>query len=849
MDRIGILFRTIRRRGVKAAFIVPALLLMLAAAGSARAAAADEPREHLSLDLNWRFSKGDPPDAQKSEFDDSAWRELDVPHDWSIEGPYDEKNTTGPTGGYLPAGIAWYRRHFVTQDDFTGRRVSVQFDGVYMNATVYLNGHRIGQHDYGYTSFVCDLTPFLAPARGGNVLAVRVDNSTQPNSRYYSGSGIYRHVWMDVTGPVHIPVWGTVVRTLEVSATGAAIGIQTEVENDGGSSTTAKIRQELVDAGGQIVGRNEKSVRLPAKGQREIEQVISVSQPKLWAPDHPALYAVRTSVTRAGEGSAAELLDTVETTTGIRHIEFDADRGLLINGQHIKMLGMCLHEDGGAVGAAVPIEVWERRLQLLKAMGCNAIRCAHNPFAPEFLDLCDRLGFLVMDESFDEWTSPKGKLHGSYADYFRADAEADLHSMLQRDRNHPSIVLWSIGNEIPDQSSAGGVAIARRLTAICHAEDPTRAVTSACDRVHAPKGATMPGFLAALDVAGYNYIDRWGPFRELYYSEDRSAHPGFKFVGTEDAGYGGVRGSYFGGNVPTVGGFQSLPYPSRTIRAEQLWKFVALHDYVAGYFTWLGIDYLGEAGAWPRKGGTSGVLDTCGFPKDSYYFYQSLWTQKPMVHLLPDWNYPGKEGTILPVVVYSNCPEVELFLNGKSYGVKSLVFPRPGAVHAWNDRTPVGTTADLHLSWDVPYESGTLRAVGRQDGKDVAETEIHTAGAPATIALNCASTACVGRGVEQIEVRILDGDGNPARDANNMITFSVQGPARIIGLDNGDQSSHDSYQGETRPAFNGEALAIVQAQNESGHVIVTAKAEGLKPASVEFDVTASAGVAGVASLP
>jgi beta-galactosidase len=811
-------------------------LLLLATYSSRAADDAVGTRQRLSMDLNWAFTRGDPTGAETPTFDDKDWRVLDVPHDWSIERPYAQTNATAGSGGYLPAGIGWYRKHFPTPPAFKDKRVSVQFDGVFMNADVYLNGHQVGHHVYGYTSFNCDLTPFLAPAGQNNVLAVRVANDMQPNSRWYTGSGIYRHVWADVTGPIHVAAWGTYITTPKISTNAADVLIKTCIQNDGDASASVGVHQDLIDAGGKTVGSVEGTVEVTAKGEKEIEQMISVTQPQRWTLENPALYTVRTHLSRNPSGTAQEIADPYDTPIGIRQIEYDADRGFFLNGQHVKMLGMCLHHDGGAVGAAVPVEVWERRLKSLKAMGCNAIRCSHNPPAPEFLDLCDRLGLLVMDEAFDEWTQVKGGLRGSYASLFNEHSKEDLLAMLRCDRNHPSIVMWSIGNEIPEQSSTRGVEIARMPVNICHAEDPSRPVTSACDNVHSPN-PTLPDFITALDIAGYNYVDRWGKFRELFFSQDREKYPQAKFLGTEDVCVGGVRGNYFGTNAAERGGLPPFPYASSMIRAEQLWKFNAVHDYVVGYFMWTGIDYLGEARNWPRKGASSGVLDTCGFPKDGYYFYQSQWTREPMVHVLPHWNYPGEKGTIIPVVVYSNCRQVELQLNGKSYGVKSLVFPRPGSARSWNDPTPAGTTADLHLTWDVPFEPGTLRVIGRNNGQVVAQEEIHTAAAPAAIALNLDKTALnsASRGVAQVEVRILDANGVLVPTASNAVTFDVSGPAKIIGVDNGDLASHDSYQASSRSAFNGMVLVTLQAGKTPGHVTLTARADGLKDASVELD--------------
>jgi beta-galactosidase len=643
---------------------------------------------------------------------------------------------------------------------------------------------------------------------------------------------------------LQIEPWSTYITTPKISAGSAEIMVSTRVSNPAMKFLQAIVKQEIMDPDGKVVGTGESTqtfnTQVPVLGAiRDYSLAVNIASPQLWSPEKPKLYTLHTTVI-TGENIA----DEARSPFGIRSLEYDVNKGLLLNGQHTKLLGMCLHHDGGAMGAAVPIEVWERRLTALKAMGCNAIRCSHNPPAPEFLDLCDRLGFLVMDEAFDEWTAAKGQLRGSYATLFNDNYKNDLTAMIRRDRNHPSIVMWSIGNEIPQQTNQRGVDIAKSLAAICRAEDPTRPTTVACDNVHSPN-PTWPAFLDAVDIAGYNYVDRWNEHREIFFSDDREKYPTRKFVGTEDVCIGGTRNSYFGNAPAGRGPAVPFGYASQMIRAEQLWKFNATHDYVIGYFMWTGIDYLGEAGAWPRKGSGSGVLDTCAFPKDGYYFYQSQWTTTPMVHAFPHWNYPGDQGTIIPVVVYSNCPQVELQLNGKSYGTKSLVFPRPGSTRSWNDPTPTGTTADLHLTWDVPYEPGTLKILGKRNGQVITQEEIKTAGVPAKLALKLDRTTLSAstRGVAQIEFRILDAEGTLVPTANIPITLTIEGPAKLIGFDNGDQSSHDSYQSLTRPAFNGMALATLQAGKTPGHVKVIAKAEGLPEQQVEFDVVPGAPVA------
>ena len=581
-----------------------------------------------------------------------------------------------------------------------------------------------------------------------------------------------------------------------------------------------------------------QSIDIEPGAQRILDQSVDVPKPQLWSIDTPTLYTAHTVVTVGGK-----IVDEFDTPFGIRTIAYDVNKGFLLNGEPVKMHGMCLHHDGGCVGAAVPIQVWERRLRLLKAMGCNAIRTSHNPPAPEFLDLCDRMGFLVMDESFDEWTSPK-VAHG-YASDFKKWGIRDLTDMLHRDRNHPSVVLWSVGNEIGEQTMANGADILRPLVETVHKEDPTRPVTAACDSVYTDHGGATLGFLNLLDIVGYNYVDRWGARRETYYADDRRQFPERKFIGTEDSNIKQVRGNY---SFAPMGrdGLVRGDYTASMINAEQLWKFVRTHDYVIGDFTWTGIDYLGEA-KWPNKLNASGALDTCAFPKDSYYFWQSQWTTAPMVHLFPSWNWAGREGQVIPVLCYSNCSSVELFLNGKSFGAKSLEFPRQGTSGGWNSYAqPVvaPSSADLHLSWDVLYEPGILKAVGYRDGKPVCEETITTAGPAKALVLTSDSGALAAEPgtVAEVTVKVVDAQGNMVPDAANLVSFVVDGPARLIGVDNGDPTNHDSYQASSRPAFNGLALAVVRLTGAAGKVLVTATSPGLAPATVTISATPPVGI-------
>jgi beta-galactosidase len=816
---------------------------------SASAFAAESPRQRFSMDFGWKFTLGDPAGAEAAAFDASAWQAIDLPHDWSIAGSFDEDAPAGGGGAYLPTGIGWYRRTFRLADSFRGRIVSADFDGVYENSEVWINGHSLGKRPFGYIGFSYDLTPYLNFGQQDNVIAVRVDNSVQPNSRWYSGSGIYRHTWLTVTAPLAIARWGTFVTSPQVSHEHAAIQVAVKVVNRRSESVRFSLSCVVLDEDGQEVQTGQSSGELDANASGQFEPQLTIDHPILWADEKPYLYTVRCKLL-----SGDKVIDQYDTPIGLRTIAFDVDKGLLLNGNPVKLNGVCLHGDGGSVGSAVPEGVWLRRLQLLKEMGCNAIRTSHNPPTPEFLDMCDRLGFLVMDEAFDEWEA--GKTVGGYHRFFADWSQRDLVDFIHRDRNHPCVVLWSAGNEIEEQVLTGGAQVLEPLVATYHREDPTRPVTAACDKLFAEPISAPPEFPALLDVVGYNYVDRWLDRADLYYSVDRRDFPNRKFIGTESISMGGTRGDYRSifpedalaaaapATLPATPlgrrRFRQLPPSNRRIDVEQLWGFVRAHDYVAGDFIWTGIDYLGEA-FWPMRSASFGVLDTCGFKKDGYYFYQSQWTNKPVVHLFPHWNWKGREGRIIPVTCFTNCDSVELFVNGKSFGVKGYEFPKQGMEERYGNMPAraraIRTTADLHLSWDVPYEPGTLRAVGTTAGKVVATEEIGTSGAVAAVELSAdkSEMAADGRDVAHLTVRIVDADGKVVPTADNDVTFKLEGPGQIIGVDNGDPASHESFKADHHTAFNGMCLAIVQASRTSGTIHVTATSDGLRPAQVELN--------------
>jgi beta-galactosidase len=811
------------------AFVQAVLLTIpLAAILTLSVAPAAAQRQRFSMDPGWRFVLADPAGAEKPGFDDRSWRRLDLPHDWSIEGTPREDAPGGGRVGYFPSGIGWYRKAFRVPSGPRGRHAWLELDGVHMNSDVWINGIHLGRRPYGYASLSYDVTRHLVP--GVNLVAVRVDNSRQPNSRWYTGSGIYRHVWVTFVDPLHVGHWGTVMTTPRADSAGAEVVIGTRVENGNAAPRRGMLRSVVVDDAGREMARTETPFSLGAGEQLELSQRASVATPRLWSVESPTLYTLRTEVL---EGN--RVADMTTTTFGIRTIAYDKDRGFLLNGRRVKMRGVNLHHDAGGLGAAVPERVWEQRLLMLKAMGANAIRTSHNPPAPEFLDLCDRLGFLVMAEAFDEWTL--GKVPEGYHKYFAEWSERDVVDFVRRDRNHPSIVLWSAGNEIGEQTTPDGVRVLQRLIEMFHREDPTRPVTTGNDNIVADGHPTTLAFLNALDIVGYNYVDRWHERRELFAAQDRHEHPEWKMIGTES---GSIFQSFdeqysLGSDARVV----RPNYAGGMLQAERLWKWVELNDYFAGNFMWTGIDYLGES-TWPFKGFASGAMDITGQPKDAYFLYQSLWIERPVLRLFPHWNWPGREGQTIPVLAYTNCNTVELFLNGRSLGEKRLEFPAQGTSGGWNSYAkPVvnPTTSDLHLSWDVPYEPGELRALGRRrNGEGACAASVHTAGAPAAIRLTPdRDTVTAEPGdVALVRFEVVDSAGTVVPTADPSIHFTVTGGS-IVALDNANLRDHDPYRSESRRAFNGRGLAILRA-SAPGLLRVTATADGMRPVSLEVRV-------------
>ncbi|MGA2266866.1 MAG: glycoside hydrolase family 2 TIM barrel-domain containing protein [Bryobacteraceae bacterium] len=791
--------------------LVPWLILLLLVTAAVQAAPAPVPglvRTTVSFDSDWRFLKADAPGAEKPGFADTAWRALNVPHDWSIEGPFDQKNPTGGAGGFLPAGIGWYRKHFTLPANYAKRRIFVEFDGIMANSEVWINGFRLGKRPYGYVSFRYELTGHVRFGDSDpNVLAVRADNSAQPASRWYAGAGIYRHVRLVVTDPVHLDQWATFVTTPRVAAGEATVRVETRVVNQSDAARTVMLEVTMLDLDGKTVQTAETRPQAIAAGKSaDFEQEIAVKSPAIWDLDHPALYRAVAKV-RAGKTT----LDDEVVPFGIREFRFDAATGFWLNGKNFKIKGVCLHHDGGAVGAAVPLRVWERRLEQLKQLGVNAIRTAHNPPAPEFLDLCDRMGFLVMDEMFDCWTVAKNPY--DYHLYFRDWSLTDTQDTVHRDRNHPSIVVYSAGNEIRDTPNAElAKSILKGLVDAFHQADPTRPVTQALFRPNVSHDYDN-SLADLLDVIGQNY-------RENEILAAHEAKPARKILGTENQ------------------------------HGREVWLALRDNPPYAGQFLWSGIDYIGESRLWPYVIAGSGLLDHTGGIKPMAYERQSWWSLQPMVHvvrrvapppgpggtaptdpgyeqtvrrpvqtLFSNWTPAGASAHNENVEVYSNCDEVELVLNGKSLGSKP---------HSADDAPRI---------WNVPFEPGAIQAIGRNQGQIAATHELRTAGKPLRIVLAAdrARLTPDWDDVVYVTASVVDDHGVLAPGADQLIAFQVTGPGVIAAVDSADNASHEPFQASERHVFQGQCLAIVKASAGAGRIAVIASSPGLAAATVNIE--------------
>jgi len=794
-------------------------------------------REKICFNDNWKYFLGDSEKYSKILFDDSNWASIILPHDWSTEYPVDEKLPAGSGGGYAVGGIGWYRKKFSASAE-TGKTI-LQFDGIFQDSVIYLNGIKIGGRAYGYNEFIVDITG--KTVNGDNLLAVRVDNSRLPNSRWYTGSGIYRSIYLLKLNDVHIKQNGIyiIINGLYENKTRARLQIQTWIQNEKKESVDVIAEHHVLDAEGKEIANSSSAVSIESGGEARAMVMPLVENPHLWSDTDPYLYTVETRLS-----VNSKIIDKIYTRTGIRTAVFDCDRGFLLNDISVKIKGMCVHHDCGLTGAAHYREIWERRLKLLKDMGCNGIRTAHNPPSADLLDLCDELGFLVMDEAFDEWllTKHKSVIYGyssssqyGYSQFFERDNEVDLLTMLYRDRNHPSIILWSIGNEIPEQASVEGLEILQRLQTICHREDPTRSVCLACDQLAAPEPQRVTeAFETALDVVGYNYVGRWGMRAETLYDEDRQKFPKRCMVGSENPSAGGIRGYY---KLGAGGQSFHMDYDKETHDNEFLWRYTASRDFVAGDYLWTGIDYLGES-RWPTKNSASGAIDTAGFPKDTFYYFRSIWNKEDItLHLVPHWNWKGREGEFISVIGYTNCESVSLFLNGRFVGTKGYDFPNVGALGAWNIRAKntQPSTHDLHLQWDVPYEAGEIKAVGFIGGEQAAEQIIKTTGVPVKLNAVADRHEIPKYGIAHIEIDCLDKDGLFVLDTDIAVTAKIIGNAQILGLDNGDPRDLTPFYATERKMLAGRLLCIIRGI-EKGSAKLTLSAAGMNDLVLDFQI-------------
>lgn len=770
-----------------------------------------------SFNSDWNFHFGDlKVDHWLREAPErSEWETVHLPHDWSIGKPRSADNPSSVHGGFFPNGLGFYQKTIHAPEDWQGKRVLLEFEGVYMNTEIWLNGNFILRYPYGYTTFVADLTPYLKIGQE-NLLKLRVDNATQLNSRWFSGSGIYRPVWLMVAEPVHIAHWGTYITTPQVSEETAVVRVQTTVENQSGQDAQVTVRYRISVPGGQTATSAEAglTVTVGEAGAAQVE--MQVADPQLWSPETPHLYTLETEVLQNGQ-----VVDTETTTFGIRSLEFSAEKGFLLNGQPVLLKGGCVHHDQGVLGAASYVRSEERKVEIHKASGFNAIRCAHNPPAPAFLDACDRLGMLVIDEAFDCWRDGKNTYdyHINFDDWW----QRDLDAMVLRDRNHPSVIIWSIGNEVKerDRQPEGG-RIARMLAGRVRELDPTRPVTSAINGTWDGKAwqETIPTF-AALDIGGYNY--KW-----QQYTVDHEQFPQRMMIGTE-----------------------SFP-----LEALQNWAAVEDNPYVLGDFVWTSLDYLGESGIgrmrkigseeflgkYPWHQANCGDLDLCGFKRPQSYYRDILWNVGTKLYFAvhtpqpegqeaaptlwgwhdvwPNWNWPGHEGKPLKVDIYSACDEVELFLNDRSLGRKP------------------STRAEQHIAtFEIPYEQGVLRAVGYNDGEAAAESFLRTSGPASRIRLTAdrAQLKAAHGDLSYVTVEILDADGQMHPTADRLVRFTLNGTGKLAAVGSANPVSEERYQGCERTTYRGRCLAVVQSTGEAGQAVLRAEADGLEAAEITIE--------------
>lgn len=783
----------------------------------------------------WRFHFGEQTNALNKDFDDSAWENVIVPHDWAIDKPFDmridmqsvqvledgdkaPKMRTGRTGALPAFGIGYYRTSIKSDADMYGKRIRIEFDGAMSLSKVYINGEFVGEWPYGYSSFAFDITDKWN-YDGENIVAVRLENKLE-SSRWYPGAGLYRNVRIVVTDPVSVDHWGTYVTTPKVSAQKAGLNIETRVVNTTGNNVKVRLESLLMDAGGKVVKKASSTKNINVD-KYIFKQNMSVGNPVLWSIETPNMYRLISNVYVDNK-----LRDTYETPVGFRSIKFDRDKGFFINGENVKLKGVCLHHDLGPIGAAVNYRALERQLQIMQEMGCNAIRTSHNPPTPELLELCDRMGFVVQVEAFDEWKI--GKNANGYNTLFDKWAERDLKAMIHRDRNHPSVIMWSIGNEIREQNDKNGAEVARFLTEICHREDPTRPVTAGFNNHNA---AIKNGLAAEVDLVGFNY-------KPKDYKKKHEEYPDYVLYGSETASTVSSRGEYkFPAKEKRSAYYEDyhvssydLEYASWSYTPDTEFEQQDDCEFIAGEFVWTGFDYLGEPTPYnegtPARSSYFGIVDLAGLKKDRFYLYQSKWSDKPVLHLLPHWNWEDRMGQNVPVYCYTNYPKAELFVNGKSMGVR--------------EKNNNSKYERYRLMWnDVVYQPGEIKVVAYNEDGGVADTEvIKTAGPSYRIktTVDRREISADGKDLAFVTVEILDKDGNLCPKADNLLFFDVEGEASLKAVCNGDPTDQTSFASDYMRTFNGKLVVVLQSSEKAGKAKLRVYGGHLRPAVQEIDV-------------
>ena len=799
-----------------------------------------ENTEPVSFNEGWKFHKGEAINAQYISFDDSSWRDQNLPHDWAIEGPFDIQYNAR-CGGLPFHGEGWYRKSFNVPKNAKGKHVTVHFDGAMYNAKVWLNGVLIGHRPNGYIGFSVDLSEHLNYG-GENLIAVQL-TPEDLSSRWYPGAGIYRNTWLEINNPVHVAKWGTFITTPTITNELANINIQTEIENTTSINKTITIQTLIFSKENKELSAVSETITVNKNEISIINQSTEIVNPKLWGLQSPYLYRAETKLFEKGN-----LIDTYNTTFGVRTIKYGSDFGFKLNDKPTKFQGVCLHHDLGPLGTTVNRRATERQLEIMQDMGVNAIRTSHNPPSPEQVELCDEMGLMIQIEAFDMWEKPKVK--NGYSKVFNEWHKKDLRDMIRAFRNSPSVVMWSIGNEILEQSDKiNGKRIANELAMICKQEDPTRPTTAGFNYYPAP---IKNGLASAIDLVGWNYKPR-------KYSEITERNPDWVIYGSETSSTVSSRGVY---HLPLEKYelHESLQITSYDIIGPP-WAYPPDIEFESlennpnnlGEFIWTGFDYLGEPtpfggkdnstngywnGNWPARSSYFGAVDLCGLPKDRFYLYQSQWTKDPMVHILPHWNWVGMEGKKIPVFSYTNCDEVELFVNGKSHGKKIKGIdktPIPIDFIDWEGGRYQGDfMSPYRLHWNVPYEAGELKVIGYIDGKKVTEKQIKTAGKPAKIELIADRNHIKSDGEDMVfvTVRVVDKEGNLCPNSDNLIEFEIEGEGDIVAVGNGNAATTESFQSNKRKAFSGQCMVYIRASSSPGEIILKAKSDGLEGADI-----------------